>query len=114
MAQVSRSATVILSLVALAAVGVSFFSSSRARSERHQVASLKKEIEKFSQVTKLLEEDLQRVKQQYEKEALTNKNLQQALLQEEMKNQSLTEELQSAKSEEAETPRTNIASEREQ
>ena len=107
MAEGTRGTTFVLAGVTLAALTVSFFSSVKARTGHYETAYLKEEVEKLNQTAKLLEENLHKAKERYDKEALTNRNLQQALLQEELKNEALTEELESAR---AETPKATQSS----
>lgn len=90
----ARGLIVALTVVTLVALGVSFVSGSKARRGNQQRAGLQSQIEKLTQANKALEESLKEREEKYAQETVMTKNLKEALVQEQLKNQVLTEELQ--------------------
>ncbi len=90
----ARGLTIALIVVTLVALGVSFVSGSKARRGNQQRAGLQSQIEKLTQANKALEESLKERQEQYAQETVMTKSLKEALVQEQLKNQVLTEELQ--------------------
>ena len=80
-----RGFTVALTLVAAAALSVSFFSAAKARNSRREVAKLKVETQRLTQANKSLEGNLQEVREKLARQESTTEELKEALAQEQPK-----------------------------
>ncbi len=86
--------TIALTLVALAALSVSFFSAVKAKSGQQQVQALRAETQKLNRANRSLEENLRQTEQKYEQQTQAARELKEALDKEQLKNKVLAEELQ--------------------
>lgn len=93
----AKGLTVALVVVTLAALFVAFGSSAKARSTGNRSAAVKKDLDRLTQTTKSLEENLRGVQEKYNQETVVTADLKEALAQEQLKNQALTEEIQRLK-----------------
>ena len=92
-----RGATLALVIVAFAAIGVSFFSAGRSRSRRHEIVGLKTQVHGLSGVREDLEDSLRQTQRQAQQQAMTAWELQDALIQEQLRAKALADELERQK-----------------
>ena len=89
-----RGFTIALTLVALAALSVSFLSAAKAKNNKRELISLRAETQRLKQENQSLEASLQQTQQKFVRQEKTERELKDVLAREQLKNQTLTEQLQ--------------------
>ena len=88
--------TVALTLVAAAALAVSFLSSVKAKKGQRELVTFRVETQRLKQVNQSLETNLRDTQEKVAQETAATQALKEALVQEQLKNKALAEQLQLA------------------
>lgn len=91
-----RGFTVALTLVALAALSVSFFSAAKARSSRREIGTLRAQTHHLTQINQSLEAGLRETRERLAREETTANELKEALAQEQSKGKAFAEKTAAA------------------
>ncbi len=91
-----RGFTVALTLVAAAALSVSFYSAAKARSSRREIGTLKTQTHQLTQTNQSLEANLRETRERLAREETTANELKEALAQEQSKSKALAEKTAAA------------------
>lgn len=83
-----------LLIVAVAALTVAYASSFKAKNIHRQAVAMKSEMDMLKQAKQELEKQLDETEQKYTREASTTQGLNEALAQEQLKNEALAEQLE--------------------
>jgi len=89
-----KGVTVALVLVCVAAIGVAFASSMKGKNAGREIGRLKGQIQQLARDKNSAEKSLAQLQAKYDEEFSLNENLQQALAQERLKNQTFADERQ--------------------
>ncbi|MBI3615288.1 MAG: hypothetical protein HY211_02105 [Candidatus Omnitrophica bacterium] len=89
-----RGLTVALTVVAVAALSVSFLSAAKAKNNQRELVTLRAETQRLKQVGQSLEAGLRETQEKFAQEQAATQGLKEALAQEQLKNKALAEQLQ--------------------